>query len=51
VDGLLLLLPTTEEDEVVPPLVMGGRELEGLLLVIGDVGEVLMRDDELQHRS
>lgn len=48
-DGLLLLLPTGEEDEVVPPLVVEGTDVEGLLLVIGDVGEVWLRDEELQH--
>jgi hypothetical protein len=40
VDGLLLLLPTREEDEVVPPVVVEGREIGELLLVIGVVGEV-----------
>lgn len=39
-DGLLLLLPTREEDEVVLPLVVEGREIGELLLVIGVVAEV-----------
>jgi hypothetical protein len=46
-DGLLLLLPG-DEDEVVPPLVVERTEIEELLLVIGEVGELLMIDEELQ---
>jgi hypothetical protein len=49
VGGLLLLLLTGEEDEVVPLLVVEGTDVEGLLFVIGDVGEVWLRDEELQH--
>lgn len=37
---LLLLLLFTEEDEVVSPLIVEGREIDVLLLVIGVVGEV-----------
>jgi hypothetical protein len=47
----LLLLPEGEEDEVVPPLVVEGTEIEGLVVGISEVGEVLLRDEELQHRS
>jgi hypothetical protein len=47
----LLLLPEGEEDKVVPPLVVEGTEIEGLVVGISEVGEVLLRDEELQHRS
>ncbi len=42
--------PEREEDRMVPLLVVEGTENVGLV-VIGEVGEVLLSDDELQHRS